>query len=109
MSLALIHIHDNERKVALYPGEQRGQQKAADATNTEKGDVLTRLDADAAKGMDRHRTRLRKRSSFTAAGLRHSQAHPGGHRHPLGETAVGVDAVEHSAVADIGAPGHARR
>src|SRR5260221_14225368 len=102
MSLALIHIHDNERKVALYPGEQRGQQKAADATNTEKGDVLTRLDADAAKGMDRHRTRLRKRSSFTAAGLRHSQAHHGGHRHPPPATPRGGGRGERTAVPDNG-------
>src|SRR5260370_42714082 len=96
MSLALIHIHDNERKVALYPGEQRGQQKAADATNTEKGDVLTRLAADAARGMDPHRTRLRKRSSFTAASLRHSQAHPGGPRDPRRPTSREVGAAEPS-------------
>ena len=45
MSLALIHIHDDERKVAIRPGEQRGQQKAANTADTEERDALTGLTA----------------------------------------------------------------
>jgi hypothetical protein len=44
-----------------------------------------------------------------AAGLWHSYAHAGRHLHPLGETAVGVNAIQDSALADIGVPGQALR
>src|SRR5437588_3269173 len=104
MPLALVHIHNDKQEVALCPGEQRDQQKAADATNTEERDALTGFDATSTKGMHRHRARLCQRRSFIAAGLRHSRAHPGGYLHQFSKTAVRVDAVEHSAFADIAAP-----
>ena len=109
ISLALAHLHDDEREVALCSGEQRGQQEAADTAEAEKCNALTGLDADATKGMHRHRARLCQRRSFIAAALRHSHAHAGRHLHLLSESPVRVDAIEHRALADIGAPGLAGR
>jgi hypothetical protein len=107
--LAFVHLHNDEREVPLRCGQQRGQQKAADAADPEQRDGLAGFDADTIKGMDGHCAGLCQRRSFIAAALRHRCAHAGGHLHSLGQAAVGVDAVEHRAFADVGVPGQTLR